>query len=133
MHSPLLLPITLTTACILALFYLFLSIRVVRGRRHYRVSLGDGDNEDLRVRVRVHANFGEYVPLMLILMGLLETSNANPLALMIVAVLIIAVRVLHVLGIPRRGANGFRVGGAGGTFLLLAVLAIWGLVLVLTA
>jgi len=133
MPSPLPLAVTLTTACILTLLYLVLTVRVVRGRRRHRVSLGDGDNADLRARVRVHGNFGEYVPLALILMGLLETSNGNPIILTVIGVLLIAVRVLHVFGIQRGGPNALRVLGAGGTFMLLAVLAIWGLVLVLTA
>ena len=129
MPSPEPLAVTLTTACILTLSYLVLTVRVVRGRRRHRVSLGDGGNDELWARVRVHGNFGEYVPLALILMGLLETSNGNT----IIGALLIAVRVLHVFGIQRGGANALRVLGAGGAFLLLAVLAIWGLVLVLTA
>ena len=133
MPSPEPLAVTLTTACILTLSYLVLTVRVVRGRRRHRVSLGDGGNDELWARVRVHGNFGEYVPLALILMGLLETSNGNPIMLTIIGALLIAVRVLHVFGIQRGGANALRVLGAGGTFLLLAVLAIWGLILVLTA
>ena len=133
MPSPLPLAVTLTTACILTLLYLVLTVHVVRGRWRHRVSLGDGGNDELRARVRVHGNFGEYVPLALILMGLLETANGNPVILTIIGALLIAVRVLHVFGIQRGGANALRVLGAGGTFLLLAVLAIWGLILVLTA
>ncbi len=133
MPSPLPLPVTLITACIMTLFYLALAVRVVRGRTHYRISLGDGGNPDMQARVRIHGNFIEYVPLALILMGLLETSNVNPIALTVIGGLLILVRVMHVFGVPRRAPNVFRVGGAGGTFVLLAVLAVWGLVLAFTA
>jgi uncharacterized protein len=133
LHSPLPLPITLTTACIMTLFYLVLTVHVVRGRWHHRISLGDGGNDDMRVRVRVHGNFAEYVPLALILMGILETSKANPIALALVGALLIVIRLSHVLGIRRKAPNMFRIAGAGGTVSLLAVLAVWGLVLVFTA
>ncbi len=133
LHSPLPLPITLTTACIMTLFYLVLTIHVVRGRWHHRVSLGDGDNADLRVRVRVHGNFAEYVPLALILTGTLEASKANPIGLIVASILLVLIRLSHVLGIRRKAPNIFRVVGAGGTVLLLTVLAAWGLLLVFTA
>ena len=67
-----LLPITLTTASILALLCVVLIVRIIRSRRKYLISIGDGGNTDLTCRIRTHANFVEYVPLLLIIMGLLE-------------------------------------------------------------
>ncbi len=131
--SPLPLPVTLATACILSLVYLALVVRVGQGRFLHKVSLGDGGNPDMLVRMRTHANFAEYVPLILILMGLIETSNGNPIILTVIGVLLIISRILHALGMPRPAPNVQRASGAGGTMLLLAILALWGLFLVITA
>jgi uncharacterized membrane protein YecN with MAPEG domain len=133
MPSPLSFPVTLATACILSLIYLVLVIRVSRGRLQYRISVGDGGNKDMLARCRAHANFSEYVPLLLVLMGLLEASNGNPLLLAIIGVLLILFRIFHAIGMPRPAPNFFRAAGAGGTFLMLAVLSLWGLILVFTA
>lgn len=131
--SPLPLPVTLANACILSLIYLALVVRVGQGRFLHKVALGDGGNPDMLVRMRTHANFAEYVPLILILMGLIETSNGNLLILTAMGVLLVIFRILHALGMPRPAPNFLRASGAGGTMLLLAGLALWGLFLVLTA
>ena len=127
---PLPLPVTLITACIMTWFYLVLSARVSRGRMRYRVSLGDGGNQDLLARMRAHANFIEYVPLLLILIGVLEISSADPVALAAGGGLLVVFRLMHVIGIPRPAPNIFRFVGASGTYLLLLAASIWGLALV---
>lgn len=133
MPSPLPLPVTLITASILALIALVLALRVSAGRFKHRVSIGEGDNRDMTVLVRTHANFVEYVPLILILMGILEMSKVNRIILLVVAVLLIIFRIFHAIGMPRRAPNFFRATGAIGTMLIMGFLAIWGLVLALTA
>jgi uncharacterized protein len=133
LSSPLPLPVTLLTASLLALFYLVLVLRVSHGRLSYKISMGDAGNKDMQARVRIHANFSEYVPLILILMGILETSNGNPILLTVIGALLLMFRIFHALGLPRPAPNFLRMVGAGGTFLLLAALAVWGLILVLTA
>jgi uncharacterized membrane protein YecN with MAPEG domain len=133
MPSPLPLPVTLITACILALIKLVLAFRVGQARFKYRVAIGDGGHPDMLARIRTHANFAEYVPLILILMGLLEISSVNRIGLMVMGVLVIIFRIMHAIGMPRQAPNIFRTTGAGGTALVLAVAAIWGLFLALTA
>lgn len=68
------LPITTGYAALLALLLLALSMRVVDGRRRFGVNLGDGGNAAMQRRIRAHANFIEYVPLLLILLALLEAA-----------------------------------------------------------
>lgn len=131
--SPLPLPITLATACVLALFYLVLVVRVGHGRFLHRISMGDGDNPDMLIRMRTHANFSEYIPLILILMALLERSKANPMLLAVAGVLLVIFRVMHAIGMPMKAPNFFRAAGAGGTMLILLIFAVWGLVLIVTA
>ncbi len=133
MHSPLPLPVTLLTACLLSLVYVVLFARVVGARIRLRISLGDGGNPDMLARIRAHANFIEYVPLILILMLILETSKANPLVLMVAGAVLVVCRVLHAFGLPQQAPNILRVIGAAGTTLVLAALAISGLILVFTA
>ncbi len=133
MPSPLPLPITLITASVLALMCLVLAFRVGAGRFKHGVSVGDGGNKDLLVRMRTHANFVEYVPLILILMGILEMSNANPMILAVLGALLVILRIFHAIGMPRRAPNFFRASGAIGTVGIMAVAAIWGLFLALTS
>ncbi len=133
MPSPLPLPVTLITASILALIALVLAFRVSFGRYKHRVSVGDGGNPDMTALIRTHGNFVEYVPLILILMGILEMSKVNRIMLLIVAVLLIVLRIFHVIGMPRRAPNFFRATGAIGTMVLMGFLAVWGLILALTA
>ena len=133
MPSPLPLPVTLITASILALMCLVLAFRVGAGRFKHHVAMGDGGNADMVVRMRTHANFVEYVPLILILMGMLEMSGVNRIALMVMGVLLIVFRIFHAIGMPRRAPNFFRAAGAFGTIGVMAAAAVWGLVLALTA
>ncbi|MFT2095263.1 MAPEG family protein [Acidiphilium multivorum] len=64
---------------LLALIYLVLSLWVGFGRFGFRVIHGDGGNDRLARRIRAHANFAEYVPLILLLAALLEASGAGRL------------------------------------------------------
>lgn len=133
MPLPLPLPVTLITASILALLGLVLGFRVSVGRAKFRVSIGDGGNAELVTRMRTHANFVEYVPLLLVLMAALELSQVNRVGLMAMGVLLIVFRLMHAIGMPRPAPNIFRATGALGTYGLTAAAALWGLYLALSA
>ena len=68
--------ITPLYAGVVTLFFVFLSFRVIGGRRAARVALGDGGDRILLRRLRVHGNFAEYVPLAIVLMALAELQGA---------------------------------------------------------
>jgi uncharacterized membrane protein YecN with MAPEG domain len=85
-------------AGLFALFFVFLSLRVIRFRRTAGISLGDGGDEELRRRMRVHANFAEYVPLALILMALAELQGQPAWAIHLVGVPLAAGRAAHAYG-----------------------------------
>ncbi len=125
----LLLPITLGTASILTLVCIVLVARVGQARAVHKVSLGDGGAQDLIVRIRTHANFVEFVPLLLIVMGLLEMGGANRMFLAAFGGLLILFRIFHAIGMPRPAPNFFRASGAIGSFVLMIVAAVYGLVL----
>ena len=125
--SPTLLPITLTTAGVLGLVGLVLAFRVTMGRAKHKVNMGDGGNPDMIVRMRTHANFVEYVPLLLVLLGLLELAGADRTALIVGAAVLVVARIFHAIGMA--GTLALRATGATATYLLLAAGSIYGLVL----
>ena len=122
------LPITLATAGALGLLYLTLTVRVVRGRWKHRVSLGDGGNAAMQRLIRAHANFGEYVPLLLILMALLEASGASRNVLAGAGIALVVGRIAHAIGIETpKAPNPYRFVGGLVTFGLLLLGSLWAL------
>ena len=79
--TAILLPITLTTAAVLAILCLALAFRCVMGRVKTNVMLGDGGNDDMLCRMRTLANFGEFVPLLLICLLMVSWRWAAVIAL----------------------------------------------------
>ena len=72
-----LLPITLTFAAACALLNLWIATRCARIRISGKILHGDAGNTLLARRMRAHANFVEYTPIVLILFlmaGLLERA-----------------------------------------------------------
>jgi uncharacterized membrane protein YecN with MAPEG domain len=123
------LPITLTIAGAAALLSLWLSIRVSQLRARHKVSIGDGGNEAVATRMRAHANFTEYTPLFLILLGLIELARGPQTWLWAVAILFILGRIAHVFGMDRPAPNALRIGGMLATYLPLLTLAGYALAL----
>lgn len=123
------LEVTTFTAAICGLIYLVLSYRVSQTRMSEKIALGDGGNLDLIARMRTQANFGEYVPIILILMALIEFETGYSVLLGITSAVLILARVLHALGMARPSPNPFRVSGTAATWITLLILSIWGLML----
>ena len=123
------LPVSLVTAAIFGLMLVGLAIYVVRGRFKHRAVHGDKGNEDMLIRMRTHANFIEYVPIALILLALLESSNADKTVLALGAGAFFIFRVSHVVGMQQEYPARFRRIGAAGTFTMLIAASIWALVI----
>jgi uncharacterized membrane protein YecN with MAPEG domain len=121
------LPITLTIAGAAALLNLWLSLRVSRMRMRHKVSIGAGGNERLETRMRAHANFIEYAPLFLILLGLIELARGSETWLWAVAIAFVLGRLLHAFGMDRPAPNALRIGGMMLTYAPLLVLAVYAL------
>jgi len=94
-------PITALFAGLLAPLYILLALRVSAARRSAKVALGDGGDKDLARRKRVHANFAEYTPFALVLMGLAESLRASPTTLYAAGVCLLAGRLLHAFGVSQ--------------------------------
>lgn len=88
--------VTTLYAGILALLYVALSLYVIKGRFKYRVSLGNGGEEDLESRIRAHGNFVEYIPFVLILMILSEFEGMSEILLHILGLTLIIGRIFHI-------------------------------------
>lgn len=122
--------ITLFYAGLLAIGYLALSIRVVQKRTGPQgIGLGDGGDKELLRRIRGHANFSEYVPLLLVIMAMLESAGLAPWLLHLLGGTLVLARALHgyALSYTAKWMPG-RFGGALLTFILLlvtGVLALW--------
>ena len=121
------LPITLTLAGAAAILHIWLAARVSRLRALHKVSIGDGGNEALVRRMRAHANYGENMPIVLILIGLIELAGGDPRILWAAGILFILARILHAFGMDRPNPSRLRAIGMIGTTLVLVGLAGWAL------
>lgn len=79
---------------LLGLWFLVLSIRVI-GWRRKGISLGDGGNPAVLRVIRGHANFAEYVPLILVMIGILEVGGMSPIVLHALGATLLVARLLH--------------------------------------
>ncbi len=125
------LPITLTIAGAAALLNIWLARRVGQMRLTHKVSIGDGGNDALIARMRAQANFIEYTPFVLILIGLIELAEGSRIWLWIVGVVYILARIAHGFGMdrPRPDPLKLRMIGIVATALILAGLALYAIVL----
>lgn len=125
------LPITLTIAGAAALLNIWLARRVGQMRLTHKVSIGDGGNEALTARMRAQANFIEYTPFVLILIGLIELAEGSRLWLWVVGVAYILARIAHGFGMdrPRPDPLRLRTIGIVVTALVLAGLALYAIAL----
>ncbi|NUR45561.1 MAG: MAPEG family protein, partial [Sphingomonas sp.] len=89
------LSVLLATAAACVLLNIWLGARIARLRRDLKVSVGDGGHEFLLRRMRAQANFIEIAPFVLIILGGLELSAANPAGLAVIATLFILSRIAH--------------------------------------
>ena len=89
------LSITALYAGVLGLVFLALSANVIRVRRADKVNLGHEGNVRLERAVRGHANFAEYVPLVLLLMGIAELGDTPFWRLHLLGGLLLTGRLLH--------------------------------------
>lgn len=86
-------------AGLLGLLLVYLIFRVAKRRLKYRVGLGDGGIPDLNQAIRVHGNFAETVPIILIIMLIMELSLSPPWLVHGFGVLLVTARIAHAQGI----------------------------------
>ncbi|HEX6374221.1 MAG TPA: MAPEG family protein [Allosphingosinicella sp.] len=125
------LPITLTIAGAATLLNIWIARRIGQLRISNRISIGDGGNEALTARMRAQANFVEYTPFFLILLGLIELAVGSRVWLWVVAVIYILGRIAHAFGMDRPQPDRLRLRMIGiiVTFLVLIGLALYAIAL----
>jgi len=121
--TPTVLPIALTIAAAAAVLHIWLAGRVSQLRNRHKVSIGDGGNEALIRRMRAHANYGENMPIVLILLALIELAGGDPRILWGAAILFVIARILHAFGMDRPSPSRLRMFGMMGNTLALVILA----------
>lgn len=108
---------------ILALLYAALGMQVSRLRRGNRVLFGDGENLRLRSAIRAHANFAEYVPIIVLMVAMLEMSGMPAIPVHLLMAGLLVARLLHPLGMYAGSRSlQFQVCRVGGTVLTFVVL-----------
>lgn len=110
-------------AGLLALWFVVLSIKVI-GFRRTGPSLGDGGDPVMLRVIRGQANFAEYVPLALVLLGFLELSHFSAYVLHGLGAALLVARLMH--GYALSFTQKSVIGRAGGTLLTFAVLGVAG-------
>jgi uncharacterized membrane protein YecN with MAPEG domain len=79
---------------------IILSLNVSKHIIRSKVSLGDGENKNLRNSIRAHANLVENAPIFCLLLLINENLNHTTLA-NLCGIIFFAARVLHAVGITQ--------------------------------
>lgn len=115
-------PITALWTGLLGLLMLALAMQVVRARVTENVIFGDGGSVVMLQRIRVHANFTEYVPMGLLLLLVLELNGTSAMWLHGLGGSLFLARLLHAFGLATNtGTSPGRFVGTILTWLMLLV------------
>ncbi len=110
---------------LIGLLLVTLSLRVIGLRRSAKVSVGDGEDKDLRKRIRVQANCAEYAPLGLILLAMAELQGAPGWVVHLLGLMLVLGRMAHAYGFGSTPQIiPLRVGGMLVTFAMLILAAL---------
>jgi uncharacterized membrane protein YecN with MAPEG domain len=112
-------------AALLTFIYIFLSARVIQSRGAVRVKIGTGGHQGLERRMRIHANFAEYVPLALLLLVFMEMQGRPGWLLHLLCIALVAARIGHVIALwDEKEIFRLRVASVSTTFVVMLAAAI---------
>ncbi len=92
-------------AGLLALFYVYLTMQVVGQRHANQVSIGAGKNRLLERAMRVHGNFSEYTPIILLLIAFAEMLGTPTWGIHALALVFLLGRLMHAYGLGQEPDN----------------------------
>lgn len=107
-----------------ALLIIKFSLDVVRLRRQYRISIGDGGVSDLQLAIRIHGNAVEYVPLAMLLLVVMEMNGADIWLIHLLGLFFFFGRLMHAWGLRSRTMLWRRNG------MILTLLTLLGMIIV---
>ncbi|MEJ4044539.1 MAPEG family protein [Erwinia sp. SLM-02] len=107
-----------------ALLIIKFSLDVVRLRRQYRISIGDGGVSDLQLAIRIHGNAVEYIPLAVLLLVVMEMNGADIWLVHLLGLFFFFGRLLHAWGLRSRTMLWRRNG------MILTLLTLLGMIVV---
>jgi hypothetical protein len=118
-------------AGLLGLFYVALSLRIIRLRWVHKVGIGHGEAKELHRAIRVHANYAEYAPFALILMLMLELNQAQDWVMHMLGSMLLIGRFLHAMGLSKRAGTSMpRFVGMVLTFMVMLIAAVMNVLVV---
>jgi uncharacterized protein len=125
------LPVTAFVAAICAIMLLVTAMDTVRQRLRLKTAFGDAGDAKLISASRSHGNLAEHAPIVILLLAVLELSNAHHITLMAVGSLFLLGRVAHIIGLytpsePGKAPLGRQIGVIS-TWITLAFLSGWTL------
>jgi uncharacterized membrane protein YecN with MAPEG domain len=88
-------------AAILVVILIALSVKVIGARRSAKISINDGENENLKRRIRAHGNFIEYTPIFLLTLAIAESQGLDHNYIHLLGSIFIAGRLFHAYGITK--------------------------------
>jgi len=100
-----LLSITPFYAGILGLIYTFLAFAIIRVRMRERLALGDGNLPGLQRKIRAHANFNEYTPIILLLIVFIELQHGAPFLIHLFSSSLLIGRAMHAWSVSNEQEN----------------------------
>jgi len=124
--NPFPIPITAVFTGILAVMLAVISVRVTRLRQRKKISLMDGGDPEMTAAIRAQGNFTEYVPMALLVMGLLESAGTKHWIICVFGTLLVAARIAHAYALYTR----FFPARVFGTSVTWALIAIGGLLII---
>ncbi|ALJ12813.1 MAPEG family protein [Sphingopyxis macrogoltabida] len=130
------LPVTAFVAAVCALLLLLTAVMTVRQRLRLGAAFGDHGDARLISASRAHGNLAEHAPIVVILLGLLESARANHMVLMAFGALFVIGRIAHIVGLHAPVEPGkppvTRQIGVAATWITLLALGGWTLWLLAT-
>ena len=114
------MPVTAIVAGLLSLMLVAISVRVTVLRARKKVSFNDGGDPELVRAIRTQANFIEYVPMALILLGMIEWMHVAPWVVYTLGLVLLVGRIAHA-GALYTQTFPARAAGATATWLVLVV------------
>jgi len=92
-------PATAFYAIALVALKLLLVGRIIALRQRLGVGIGDGGYRELQTAIRVHGNYLEYLPLVLVLMFIAEMNGVNYAMLHVAGLVFVVSRFGHAYGL----------------------------------